>query len=202
MGVKCLHTIILFCFTLFLGSCKEKRQKSDLEITFSQDTLHLGYTYWWDESGPFIGYCGTPHTLIAMGSIVQMDAPNDDAGPLYTSQKGSIQLEKVFLINNPKKNAYHQHGYLNTDCFYKSGLKIGDKVLVFCYEYDDELIIPGQESIIPIGDWNHPLVNSTKTFIDKDENPLKIEKDTTLWEAYGHGTSLKRIIECRETTSK
>lgn len=202
MGVKCLHTIILFCFILFLGSCKEKRQKSDLEISFTQDTLHLGYTYWWDESGPFIGYCGTPHTLIAMGTIVQMETPNEDAGPLYTSQKGSIQLEKVFLINNPKKNAYHRHGYLNTDCFYKSGLKIGDKVLVFCYEYDDELIIPGQESIIPIGDWNHPLVNSTKTFIDKDENPLKIEKDTTLWEAYGHGTSLKRIIECRETTSK
>lgn len=202
MGINRLHTIIMLAFVLLLGSCKEKRQKSDLEITFSQDTLHLGYTYWWEESGPFIDYCGTPHTLIAMGSIVQMDAPNEDAGPLYISQKGSIQLEKVFLINNPKKNAYHQHGYLNTDCFYKSGLKVGDKVLVFCYEYDDELIIAGQESIIPIGDWNHPLVNSTKAFIDEDENPLKIQKDTTLWEAYGHGASLRRIIECRKTTSK
>lgn len=188
--------VLLICFTC--GS--DKKSKSDIEIEFTQDTLEVGYTYWWEDSGPFIGDCGEEYALVFAGTLVDLKFPTKEAAPLYTSQKGTIALERVFKINNPQADTYTNQKFFVSDCFNGLELALGDQVLVFCYEYEGNFCIPGGRSIIKIGGIDHPLVASTKAYIDADQNPMKIMKDTTLWSAYGFGDALSQQIRCRENS--
>jgi len=171
-----------------------------MEIIFTQDTLNVGYTYWWEESGPFIGYCGEEYALVFMGTVSHLESPTNEAAPLYRSQKGVIALEKVFKIKNPEANRYANQKFFVSDCFEGLDLSVGDQVIVFCYEYEGNFSIPGKRSIIKIGGFDHPLVASTKAFINADQNPMKIIKDTTLWSAYGFGPELSQHIRCIENS--
>ncbi len=190
---------ILFTAAFSIVSCDlVKKSKSDIEIEFMLDTLDVGYTYWWPESGPFIGNCGQELSLVFSGTIRELEAPNNEAGPLYTSQKGVIAIERVFKIKELGENTYKNQRFFTTDSFYKSGLGTGDKVLVVCYDYEDSYTIPGSGSLLKIDSFDDEAVKSIRKYIDSDENPKKIEKDVGLWATYGHGRALENLIECRK----
>ncbi|MBT2160440.1 hypothetical protein [Zobellia barbeyronii] len=200
------HLIFKLVFALAIlalsTSCDSKRAKSDLDITFVQDTLNVGYTYWWEESGPFIGYCGKEYALVFSGTVVNLDKANHDAAPLYISQKGTIALDEVYKIKDMGNNSYANQKYFSTDCFSNMDINVGDKVLVFCYDYEGGLTIPGNSSIIKIKSLDHPLVGATKRFIDADENPVEIKEDSTLWSAYGYRKQLDQLIRCKENNER
>ena len=199
-SIKCLFGLILaLLFLISASSCKfGKSRKSDIEVEFMLDTLDVGYTYWWPESGPFIGNCGQELSLVFSGTIKELNAPTNEAGPLYTPQKGIIAIEKVFKIKELGENTYKNQRFFATDCFYKSGLGTGDKVLVVCYDYENAYTIPGTGSILKIDSFEDEAVTSIRKYIDTDEDPEKIEKDVGLWATYGHGRALENLITCRK----
>lgn len=189
----------IFFIALFVVSCDlVKKPKSDIEIEFMLDTLDVGYTYWWPESGPFIGNCGQELSLVFSGIVTDLDAPTNEAGPLYTPQKGVVTIESVFKIKELGENTYKNQRFFATDCFYESGLGTGDTVLVVCYDYEDDYTIPGSRSILKIDSFEDKIVTSIRKYIDASENPKKIEKDVGLWATYGHGRALEQLIECQE----
>ena len=181
------------------SSCyRSKPNKSDLDIEFALDTLNVGFTYWWPESGPFIGECGDELSLVFSGTITNILEPTDEAGPLYTSQKGFVLIDRVFKIKDLGPNSYINQQFFVSDCFDGFDLKKEDKVLVFCYDYENALSIPGGYSILKIDSLDDPLIESIKKYIDTDQNPIKIKKDMKLWKKKGLGNALKKIIQCRE----
>lgn len=195
------HLLFGFIVLIVVGiSCTPKKQgKSDIEIGFTQDTLEVGYTYWWPESGPFIGHCGDELSLVFSGTITNILKPSDEAGPLYTSQKGYVQIDRVFKIKDLGTKSYSSQQFFVSDCFDGLDLKKDDQVLVFCYDYENDLSIPGNKSILKIESFDDPMINSIKKYIDNDQNPAKIKKDLKLWEQHGQGDALERVLECRTT---
>ena len=196
---RAVQGLLFILLTLFVTSCDlAKKSKSDIEVDFMLDTLDVGYTYWWPEAGPFIGNCGQELSLVFSGTIKELKAPTNEAGPLYTPQRGAITIEQVFKIKNIGENTYKGQRFFTTDCFNGSGLGTGDKVLVVCYDFEDAYTIPGPGSILKIDDFDDDAVTSIRKYIDTDENPKKIEKDIGLWATYGHGRALEDLIACRD----
>ncbi|OWW26915.1 hypothetical protein B4Q04_04345 [Zobellia sp. OII3] len=193
-------TTYLLISLCFLSSCQSKKTKSDLDIVFTQDTLNVGYTYWWEESGPFIGYCGKEYGLVFSGIVTQIDSPTNEAAPLYISQRGTIAIEEVYKIKPLESHGYANQKYFVSDCFNNLDVSVGDKVLVFCYDYEDQISIPGPNSIVPISDFDHPLVQATKRYIDEDEDAAAIKRDSSLWSAYGYGKQVDQLLRCKEHT--
>jgi len=183
-------------------SCNRSKQtKSDISIEFTQDTLAVGYTYWWPESGPFIGQCGDELSLVFSGTITDILATTEEAGPLYKSQKGYIKIDRVFKIKELGAKGYTNQQFFVSDCFDGLELKKDDLVLVFCYDYENDLSIPGGQSILKIDTLDNPLITSIKSYIDADQNPSKIKKDMKLWAKYGLDITLKKMIQCQNNTN-
>lgn len=193
------RAILLCSFLVSIGSCElGKKNKSDIEIIFTKDTLNVGYTYWWPESGPFIGNCGDELSFVFSGIISQLENPTDEAGPLYNSQKGTIAIDQVLKIKEIGEKVYANQKYVNTDCFNELGLIVGDTVLVVCYDYEGDYSIPGNKSILKINSYEDPLIKSIRRYIDNDENPVKLKKDIGLWATKDLGRALEKIILCKE----
>lgn len=189
--------IMILCIQM---SCKKtKTAASDLDIEFTQDTLAVGYTYWWPSSGPFVGECGDKFSLVFSGTITDILDPTEEAGPLYNSQKGFIQINQVFKIKDIGANSYANQQFFVSDCFNGLELKKEDKVLVFCYDYENDFSIPGGSSILKIDSFEDPLITSIKKYIDAEENPTAIKNDIKLWEKHDLGNDLEQIIRCYET---
>lgn len=198
MRTRLFSVLVLLWVLVVVSSCNTKKPKSELDIEFVQDTLKVGYTYWWSESGPFIGNCGDEIALAFTGTIVKIENPTDYPGPLYTAQKGVVSIGNIFKIKEMGANTYANQKFITTDCFYGLGLNLGDKVLVFCYDYEDDYSIPGGKSILKIDDFDIPLVQSIKSYINTDQDPIPLKKDKALWAAYGLDESLEQIIDCAE----
>lgn len=196
MKIQSQFLLLFYCFALI--SCNSKKKESDIEIEFVQDTLELGYTYWWPESGPFIGQCGDELSLVFSGTLTDLQQPNEDAGPLYTSQKGTIEINRVYKIKNLGDSSYANQKYIITDCFDGLDLDTDDRVLVFCYDFEDDYTIPGGKSIIKITDMDDPLIASIKRYIDSDQNAEQIKKDVGIWAKEGLGRKLQEVIKCAE----
>jgi hypothetical protein len=192
---------LLFCSTSYAQK-KEIETKTDQSISTVADTLRVGYTYWWPQSGPFIGNCGTRYALVFLGTVQHIGKPvkNDDI--LYTSQKGSIKIDEVLTSRTLKKNRYDKQKFFVSDYFYKQDVKEGDRVLVFCYEYEDNYSIPGGKSMLKIKRDNDPILLSIKRYIQSDQNALELKKDIALWKNYALDTELMQVIECREMRGK
>ncbi|MEO0468194.1 MAG: hypothetical protein AAF206_01135, partial [Bacteroidota bacterium] len=85
---------------------------------------------------------------------------------------------------------------IRSDCFAGSALKKGDEVLIFCYEYEGKLCIPGGQSLLRISGKKDPALASIRRYIQAGFDPIAIEADTTLWASYKLDTALKQIIDC------
>ena len=190
------YFLMLLVFSL--TSCNTKKSKSDIEIEFVQDTLNVGYTYWWPQSGPFIGACGDELSLVVLGTITDLEQPNDDAGPLYTSQKGTVKIKQVYKIKDLGIKNYANQKFITTDCFEGLNFKTGDNVLVLCYDFEDDYTIPGNKSILKVTGIDDPLITSIRNYIDSDQNALKMKKDIGLWAQQRLGRRLQEIIACAE----
>jgi hypothetical protein len=200
MTKQLLFAVLIVLFSMY--SCNRSKQtQSDIAIEFTQDTLDVGYTYWWPESGPFIGKCGDELSLVFSGTITDILEPTDEAGPLYNSQRGYILIDRVFKKKELEAKSYTNQQFFVSDCFDGLELKKDDPVLVFCYDYENDSSIPGGQSILKLDSLDDPLITSIKRYIDAGQNPSKIKKDMKLWAKYGLDNALERMIECHNNTN-
>lgn len=198
-----IKTIVIFSFLFCSTSYAQKKEidvKRDQSTPTVSDTLKVGYTYWWPQSGPFIGHCGDKYALVFLGTIQHIDKPIEDDDRAYTSQKGSIKIDEVLTSRGLKKNVYDKQKFFVSDYFYNQGVKKGDQVLVFCYEYEDNYSIPGGKSMLKIEDSNDPVVQSIKRYIQSGQNALELKKDVVLWKNHGLEADVKQVIACNEAT--
>lgn len=202
MGLKAYFTYaVSACSILLMGSCDMiKKPKSNIEIIFTQDTLDVGYTYWWPQSGPFIGECGAELSLVFSGIVSHLGEPTDDAGPLYTAQNGIVSVEKVLKIKELNENTYANQKFFRSDCFHGLDVSVGNTVLVMCYDYDGNYSIPGEKSILKVTSFEDPIIKSLKKYIDSDQDPTELERDTSVWSAVGLDQDLKQIMACHYQT--
>ena len=139
--------------------------------------------------------------MVFSGTITEILEPTDEAGPLYNSQRGYTRIDRVFKIKELEAKSYTNQEFFVSDCFDGLELKKDDPVLVFCYDYENDLSIPGGQSILKIDSLDDPLITSIKRYIDADQNPSKIKKDMKLWAKYGLDDALERMIECHNNAN-
>ncbi|MDY8135103.1 hypothetical protein [Aquimarina sp. 2201CG5-10] len=198
--------LILTGALLCIFSCVKKTKESTFKnqdkevlekVTANSDTLKIGYTYWWPQSGPFIGHCGEPYSLVFLGTVLDIKKENSTSN--YTSKIGTTSIDQVLFVKNVKNNSFKKQQYFVSDCFANINLAKEDKVIVFCYSYEDSYSIPGGKSILKISGINDPVVGSIKKYIQSNQNPLVIKQDSTLWKEQKLDSELKQIIACKET---
>lgn len=202
MYFRYLLIILFISFHLFSCIRTDTPSKLDTYESSYNDTIDVGFTYWWNNSGPFIGACGEHYSLAFTGVIKQVDTPIIDSSLLYIPQKGVVKIHTILKANKNFNKEYTGKKHFTSDCFYKSNATKGDTVIVFCYEYEDSVCIPGPRSIIKIRGFDDPLVNSIKNYIQQDENPIVLKGDMELWKSKGFEHELRQIITCAEETLK
>ncbi|WP_299435731.1 hypothetical protein [uncultured Aquimarina sp.] len=201
------NKVLLGCLLCFFSlSCNyNKSRNSESEKISSietklRDTLTIGYTYWWLQSGPFIGNCGEKYSLVVLGTIDEIYKKTEQER--YVSQTGIIKIDEVLIAGNLENKTYQEEEFIASDCFNQVDVKKGDKVIVFFYEYEGSISIPGGKSILKINGRSDPKIQSIKKYIQSDQNPLSIEEDLHLWEEIGLGSELTQIISCKKLVSK
>ena len=163
------------------------------------DTLYVGYTYWWPESGPFVGACGTPYALAFVGIVQSINDTEKIANGSYQSKQGVIEIAEVLEVEGVGKATYSGQKIFVSDCFEHADVEVGDTVLVFCYEYEGSVSIPGSDSILKIEGLADPAVTSIKKYVAAGQEASAIADDIPMWEERGLGAALRQIIACEES---
>ncbi|WP_299259301.1 hypothetical protein [uncultured Aquimarina sp.] len=195
---------LLVCLLCFCGIACNSQSVNSEKIsgiqTKAKDTLKVSYTYWWPQNGPFIGNCGEKYSLVFLGTINEIYEKIEQQQ--YTSQIGVIRIDEVLIKEELKDTRYEEEVYFTSDCFAQVDVKKGDKVIVFCYEYEGSNTIPGGKSILKIDGQSDSRVQSIKKYIQSDQNPLSIEDDLQIWNQIQLGSELEQIISCKKLISK
>lgn len=177
------------------------------------NTLQVGYTYWWTNGGPFIGLCGDEYSLVFTGTIVRIDQPSvpvsaGGSDTMYIPRNGLIKIEEMKCKHRPAESyrtkagaGYKGQAYFSSDCFSGSGLRPGDKVIVFVYSYEGDYSIPSG-SILKLKSFDDPAVRSIERYIKSGQDALAIKGDMAIWRKYGLDRQLKQIIDCRVQQKK
>ena len=141
-----LYLFYIFVFCVPFGFISQKY------YSLNADTLSVGYTYWWPNANPLLNYTADKCPLVFIGKVSSLGKvimPDDEGTPAIT-QKGTIEIITLIKHEGLAKQKFSGQKYFSSDCFYKSNLKKGDLVLVFCYAYENMYSIPGKESILKI----------------------------------------------------
>ena len=158
-------------------------------------SLRIPYTYWWESSGPFMGMCGNPYSLVLSGTIKELGKEQKEEN--FIAQEGLVVIHEKLFNQATRKQNFSEETFIKTNSFYNTGVKLGDKVLLFIYEYEGEYTIPGRKSILKIEDFAGAEIQSIKKYIAAKQNPLAIKEDLKLWKKKGLETELQNIIDCR-----
>lgn len=158
----------------------------------NNDTISVGYSYWWPYSGPFLFPREESVALVFYGKIVRVGPPMEDSNLLYISQTGVVKIEEIYHRKDVERWNYKNQSYFKSDCFYGMDLKPGDPVLVSCYEYEKSYAIPGVKSVLPLKDGDQKVLQSiNKYFKGKYKNLLR---DSTIWEQYELKNQFKNAV--------
>ncbi len=159
------------------------------------DSLNIAYTYWWPASGPFVGMCGERYALVVSGTVTALDAIQPQAN--FVKQRGTITLHEKLWSEATAQQKYQAEKFIVSDAFAKTGLGLGDKVLVFSYRYEGAYALPGGKSILKIDQFDGPEVQSIRKYLAAKQNPLVLQNDLGLWKKHQLDEALQRIIDCR-----
>lgn len=177
---------------------------SSTENNCIDDTLHVGYTYWWNSSEPIMGIYGREYALIFSGVVTEI-SPYDDYydedhvdDVIYDSQFGAIEIVEV--LHSKKLKEVHMEGpkFFTSDCFYNSGLNKGDSVLVFCFEYEDRYAIPGYRSIVKLDNMNDPFLRLIQLYVKNNLNREVILSHLDIWKNKGLVYNMEGLYDSNE----
>ena len=143
-----LYLFYIFVFCIPFGFISQKY------YSLNPDTLNVGYTYWWPNANPLLNFTADKCPLVFIGKVSSLGKviiPDEEEPPTII-QKGTIEIISLIKHEGLPKQKFSGQKYFSSDCFYNSNLKIGDRVLVYCYAYEGMYSIPGKESILKISD--------------------------------------------------
>ncbi|RZS99547.1 hypothetical protein [Aquimarina brevivitae] len=194
-SIVLITLIALIIVSLCFFYCNVPKSELSKTINPGANVISINYTYWWNQTGPFIGNCGEKYGLVVLGTIT--DLQHSIQKKNYHFKKGLIRIDSV-LYDQKNLLQVKNISSLSSDCFRDVKAKEGDLVMVFCYLYQKKLSIPGGKSIIKISDFKDPLVISIAKYIEADQNPLIILEDLELWTKEGLGDDLQQILNCKK----
>lgn len=160
-------------------------------------TFRVKYTYWQKDGGPFMGLCGDQYALVFLGTIKEIKKKiRDKKTGSYTSQRGFLNIDRVLFQRDLKKEKFNKQSYFTSDCFYKTKFNKGDKVLVFCYEYEGGYSIPGPRAILNLEGENDPVLKSIESYIESGQKAITLRPSIDLWEKLGYEKELNQMLDC------
>jgi hypothetical protein len=192
---------VLLCTNVVFASNAvfDFQRVSYTEYNRIDDTLHVGYTYWWNSSEPIMGIYGREYALIFTGVVTEISPADDyDNDVIYDSQFGTIKIMQVLYSKKLKEASSDGRKFFTSDCFYNSGLKKGDSVLVFCFEYEDRYAIPGHRSIVELDGMDDPFLHLIELYANNNLDKDIITNHLDLWKNKGLVYTLEELYESND----
>lgn len=197
---------VLLCTNVVFASNAvfDFQRASYTEYNRIDDTLHVGYTYWWNSSEPIMGIYGREYALIFRGVVTEISPydnhydDEDGKDVIYDSQSGTIEIMKVLHSKKLKDASIEGRKYFTSDCFYNSGIKKGDSVLVFCFEYEDRYAIPGYRSIVKLENINDPFLHLIQLYANNNLDKDIITNHLDIWKNKGLVYTLEELYDSNE----
>jgi hypothetical protein len=205
MYVTMKKTLSLICYLLItnvifgINPVLDFHRASSPQYTLIDDTLHVGYTYWWNSSEPIMGIYGRGYALIFTGVVTEIspaDDYNDDV--IYASQFGTIEIMQVLHSKKLKDASLENQKYFTSDCFYTSGFKKGDTVLVFCFEYEGRYAIPGHRSIVELDGMDDPFLHLIQLYANNNLDKDIITNHLDIWKNKGLVYTLEELYDSND----
>jgi len=178
--------------SLLLGfmSCNLNGNNASKNInnTSTSASINLPCTTW-VKGGAFTGLCGNKYSLVIIAEARFVS---------YRHKMTKAVVLDILLQEKLNSDTINLDDRIELKCIYKSHIRPGEKFILFAYAYEGDHTISGIESISKISNLKDPAVNSIKSYIAHQQNPLVIKNDLELWDSLGYGNQLSQIISCHE----